>query len=54
MGSFVVRDFHEPLPKIRNGREIIQQVYTLEPMQTGKLLIDPISVTFTDLRPQGR
>jgi len=53
MGSFLVRDFHEPLTKTRNGREIIQQVYTLEPMQTGKLLIDPISVTFTDLRPNG-
>ncbi len=53
MGSFLVRDFHEPLTKTRNGREIIQQVYTLEPMQTGRLLIDPISVTFTDLRPNG-
>jgi hypothetical protein len=53
LGNFVVRDFHEPLPKTRNGREIIQQVYTLEPMQTGKLLIDPISVAFTDLRPKG-
>jgi hypothetical protein len=53
MGSFLVRDFHEPLAKTRNGREIIQQVYTLEPMQTGKLLIDPISVTFTDLRSNG-
>jgi hypothetical protein len=53
LGSFAVRDFHEPLPKIRDGREIVQQVYTLEPMQTGRLLIDPISVTFTDLRSQG-
>jgi hypothetical protein len=53
MGGFLIRDFHEPLPKIHNGREIIQQIYTLEPMQTGKLLIDPIGVTFTDLRPKG-
>jgi hypothetical protein len=53
MGCFVVRDFHEPQAKIRNGREIVQQIYTLEPMQTGKLLIDPISVTFTDLRANG-
>jgi hypothetical protein len=53
LGNFVIRDFHEPLTKTRNGREIIQQVYTLEPMQTGRLLIDPISVTFTDLRPKG-
>jgi hypothetical protein len=53
VGGFLVRDFNEPLGKTRNGREIIQQVYTLEPMRTGKLLIDPISVTFTDLRPNG-
>jgi len=28
-------------------------VYTLEPTQTGKLSIDPISITFIDLRPHG-
>jgi hypothetical protein len=53
MGGFLVRDFREPLTKTRNGREIIRQIYTLEPMQTGRLLIDPISITFTDLRPNG-
>ncbi len=53
MGSFLVRDFHEPLTKTRNGREIMQQVYTLEPIETGRLLIDPINVTFIDLRPNG-
>ena len=53
LGSFMVRDFHEPLVKTRNGREIMQQIYTLEPMRTGRLLIDPISVTFIDLRPNG-
>ena len=53
LGNFVIRDFHEPLSKIRDGREIVEQVYTLEPMRTGRLLIDPISVTFTDLRPRG-
>ena len=53
LGSFVVRDFHEPLVKTRDGREIMQQIYTLEPIRTGRLLIDPISVTFIDLRPNG-
>jgi hypothetical protein len=53
MGDFVVRDFREPQPRIRNGREIVQQIYTLEPVRTGRLLIDPITVTFTDLRPDG-
>ncbi len=53
LGSFVIRDFHQPLPKTRNGREIIEQAYTLEPTATGRLLIDPINVTFIDLRPNG-
>lgn len=53
LGGFMIRDFREPLPKIRNGWEIIQQAYTLEPTTTGKLLIDPISISFVDLRPNG-
>lgn len=53
LGSFAIQNFHEPLPKIKNGREEIQQVYTLEPTETGKLRIDPISVKFTDRRPKG-
>ena len=31
LGSFIVRDFREPLVKTRESREIIQQIYTLEP-----------------------
>ncbi|MGW8257852.1 MAG: hypothetical protein ACWGMZ_10240, partial [Thermoguttaceae bacterium] len=53
LGSFLIRDFHESLPKMHDGREIIQQKYTLEPTKTGRLLIDPITVVFTDLRPNG-
>ena len=53
LGGFIIRDFREPPPKINDGREVIQQIYTLEPTETGKLLIDPISVTFTDNRPNG-
>jgi hypothetical protein len=52
LGSFVIRDFREPLPKISNGREVLQQIYTLEPTETGKIRIDPISVKFTDHRPK--
>ncbi len=33
LGSFLVRDFRQPLTKTRNGREILQQIYTLEPMR---------------------
>ena len=53
LGSFLVRDFREPLTKTREGREILQQIYTLEPVRTGRLLIDPITLTFIDLRPNG-
>jgi hypothetical protein len=53
LGSFTIRDLREPLPKINNGHEVLQQIYTLEPTETGKLRIDPISVAFTDRRPNG-
>jgi hypothetical protein len=53
LGGFVIRDFREPPPKIHDGRELIQQIYTLEPTETGKMLLDPISITFTDNRPNG-
>ena len=53
LGDFVIRDFREPLPEIKGDREIIRQVYTLEPTRSGELAIWPISVTFTDTRPGG-
>jgi len=53
VGNFLIRDYRTPLPQIRGDREIIQKIYTLEPTQTGKLAIWPISVTFTDTRPNG-
>jgi hypothetical protein len=53
VGDFTIRDFREPLPETKAGRVIARQIYTLEPMRTGPLQIDPITVTFTDRRPQG-
>ena len=53
IGDFLIRGFHEPLPEFRDDREIIRQVYTLEPTRTGSLLIDPISIVFHDERPEG-
>jgi hypothetical protein len=53
LGDFVIRDFREPLPKIEGDREILRQVYTLEPTRSGELAIWPISVTLTDTRPGG-
>lgn len=53
MGDFLIRDFHEALPRMEGDREVLQQTYTLEPTRTGKLTVWPISVSFTDSRPGG-
>ena len=37
MGEFLIRDFREPLSKVDGDRQIVQQVYTLEPMRAGQL-----------------
>jgi hypothetical protein len=51
LGSFKILDSREPLPKIRAGREIVEQILTLEPTDVGKQTIEPIGVTFRDKRP---
>ncbi|MDA1048879.1 MAG: hypothetical protein O3C40_00150 [Planctomycetota bacterium] len=53
MGDFIIRDFREPLPETRDQRQIVRQIYTLEPTTTGALQIDPITITFKDARPNG-
>lgn len=53
VGAFIIRDFREPLPEIKDGRTITKQIYTLGPTQTGDLPIFPIKVTFIDNRPDG-
>jgi hypothetical protein len=50
VGDFLVRDFHESLPEIKDNRQIVRQTYTLESMRTGAAHIDPIVVSFTDKR----
>ena len=52
LGGFKIRGLREPLRKIQNGREVIQQIYTLEPTETGRLRIAPIAVAFFDRRPK--
>lgn len=53
VGEFLIRDYHEPPPAIEADREVIRQVYTLEPTQAGTLTIDPITVRFQDNRADG-
>ncbi len=51
VGDFVILDFREPLVEVRGDREVIRQIYSLEPPRTGMLEIDPILVRFSDARP---
>lgn len=51
MGEFVIRDFHEPNPRMADGKQVLQQVYTLEPLIAGTLFVSPLIIEFTDNRP---
>ena len=54
LGEFVIRDFDEPLVEVEEGRDVVKQIYTLEPpARSGEVVIEPISVRFTDRRPDG-
>ena len=53
IGDFVIRDYRETLPEVVNDREVVHQIYTLEPTRTGTLQIAPIAVAFIDNRPDG-
>jgi hypothetical protein len=53
LGEFIIRDFREPLPRTDEGRQVLEQVYTLEPTRPGKLAVFPIAVTFVDKRSTG-
>ncbi len=53
IGDFIIRDFREPLPVTRDQRQVVRQIYTLEPTTTGALQIDPMTVAFIDSRPTG-
>ena len=48
MEAFQILDFKEPLPTTANGRRVAQQIYVLEPMDSGTQSIDSISVKFRD------
>ena len=53
IGDFIIRHWRETLPETTGSREILRQIYTLEPTRTGTLHIAPITVSFTDNRPLG-
>ena len=51
--DFIIRDFHEPLPKTSGGDQVLQHIYTLEPTSAGSISVDPITVRFVDERADG-
>jgi len=53
IGDFRIVDLCLLEPQIRDDREIVEQVFTLEPTRTGQLPIWPISINFTDNSPDG-
>ncbi|MFO0949307.1 MAG: hypothetical protein U1D30_25915 [Planctomycetota bacterium] len=53
LGEFVIRDLREPLAKTRDGREVREQIFTLEPTKAGTLRLDPIRVVYKDTRKNG-
>ncbi|MEA1950535.1 MAG: hypothetical protein U9N87_04075 [Planctomycetota bacterium] len=53
IGGFMIRGVKQPLPKTLEGRHLIEETFVLEPTETGRLVIWPINVTYTDSRPDG-
>ena len=48
VGGFRILDIKQPLPKTAEGRHVIEEILTLEPIETGRATIYPINVTYTD------
>jgi hypothetical protein len=51
VGDFLILDFPASPLQVVGDREVIKQIYTLEPTRTGELSIWPVTVRFTDKRP---
>jgi hypothetical protein len=46
VGDFLIREMRQPLIETRAGREVRRQELLLEPMETGRLRIDPVTVVY--------
>lgn len=51
--GFTIRDVRDLLPEVKEGRQRLSKVYTLEPQSSGALTILPIPIHFTDARKEG-
>ncbi|MBN2216403.1 MAG: DUF4381 family protein [Pirellulales bacterium] len=52
-GDFRVVDAREELPRVDNNREIVEWIYTLEPIRAGRAAIWPVDVAYVDARSTG-
>jgi hypothetical protein len=50
LGDFIIRDFYEPVPEVTADKQVIRQIYTLEPQSSGEMSVAPITVSFVDRR----
>ncbi|MEW6746408.1 MAG: BatD family protein [Planctomycetota bacterium] len=48
VGDFSIVDYQEPLPEVREDREVTRLIYKLEPLRTGEVTIAPVPVEFED------
>lgn len=48
--DFLVRASRDAPPRTEGGREVVERIYTLEPLRAGRLAISPVGVTFVDAR----
>ena len=53
VGDFLILDYPASPLQVVGDREVIKQIYKLEPTRTGELSIWPVTVRFTDKRPGG-
>lgn len=53
LGDFVIRNYRKPMPEMSGRRQVIRQIYELEPVRTGEHLIHPIAIPFVDNRSKG-
>jgi hypothetical protein len=51
--GFTICAVHDALPQMKEGRQLLTKVYTLEPQASGQQTILPIPIHFTDTRPGG-
>ncbi len=51
--GFLVRDFRRELPREEGDRVLRRTVYTLEPVESGTFVLDPIKISFRDTRLSG-